>query len=92
MIKLNLSFSLPKTKKEENWKVRDKLQQHQYRTVFKSNLLGCGLDENLSGDAIALKVINKINSRLPFLYRKNRYLLPYLKRLTMQCNNSTTFP
>ena len=30
---------------------------------------------------MALKVINKINSRLKFLYRKNRYLTPYLKRL-----------
>ena len=33
---------------------------------------------------MALKVINKINSRLRFLYRKNRYLSPYLKRLL--CN------
>ena len=30
---------------------------------------------------MALKVINKISSRLRFLYRKNRYLSPYLKRL-----------
>ena len=33
---------------------------------------------------MALKVMNKINSRLKFLYRKNRYLTPYLKRLL--CN------
>ena len=33
---------------------------------------------------MALKVINKINGRLRFLYRKNRYLSPYLKRLL--CN------
>ena len=33
---------------------------------------------------MALKVINKINSRLKFLHRKNRYLTPYLKRLS--CN------
>ena len=33
---------------------------------------------------MALKGINKINSRLRFLYRKNRYLSPYLKRLL--CN------
>ena len=44
-------------------------------------LLGCELDDSLSGKAMALKVNNKINSRLHFLYRKNRYLLPYLKRL-----------
>ena len=33
---------------------------------------------------MALKVINKINSRLKFLYRKSRYLTPYLKQLL--CN------
>ena len=36
------------------------------------------VDESLSGEAMALKVINKINDRLEFLYRKNRYLKPYL--------------
>ena len=33
---------------------------------------------------MALKVINENNSRLKFLYRKNRCLTPYLKRLL--CN------
>ena len=51
---------------------------------------GCELDESLSGESMALKVkinkfeINKINSRLKLLYRKNRYLKPCLKRLL--CN------
>ena len=45
---------------------------------------GRELDESLSGESMALKVINKINSRLKFLYRKNRYLKPCLKRLL--CN------
>ena len=36
------------------------------------------------GKAMALKVMNKINSRLKFVYRKNRYLTPYLKWLL--CN------
>ena len=36
------------------------------------------------GEAMALKVMNKINSRLKFLYRKIRCLTPYLKRLL--CN------
>ena len=34
---------------------------------------------------MALKVINKINSRLRFLYRKNRFLSPPLRRLL--CNS-----
>ena len=45
----------------------------------KITYLGCELDESLSGEAMTLKVINKINSRLKFLYMKNRYLTPYLK-------------
>ena len=36
----------------------------------KVTYLGCELDENLSGEAMALKVMNKINDRLSFLYRK----------------------
>ena len=47
--------------------------------------LGCLLDETLSGESMALKVINKINSRLGFLYRKNRFLPPPLRRLL--CNS-----
>ena len=50
----------------------------------KVTYLGCELDESLSSEAMALKVINKINDRIKFLYRKNRYLIPYLKRLL--CN------
>ena len=46
----------------------------------KVTYLGCELDESLSGEALVLKVTNKINGRLIFLYRENRYLTPYLKR------------
>ena len=37
-------------------------------------------DETLSGESMALKVINKINSRVRFLYRKNRVLSSPLRR------------
>ena len=46
---------------------------------------GCLLDETLSGESMALKIINKINSRLRFLYRKSRFLSPPLCRLL--CNS-----
>ena len=46
--------------------------------------LGCKLDETMSGEPMALKVINKINGKLKFLYRKNRFLSPELRR--MLCN------
>ena len=48
------------------------------------NSCGCMLDKTMSGEPTALKVINKINSKLKFLYRKNRFLSPELQR--MLCN------
>ena len=53
-----------------------------YHTV---TYLGCLLDETLSREPMALKVINKINNRLRFLYRKNNFLSPPLRRLL--CNS-----
>ena len=50
----------------------------------KVTYLGCILDESLSGESIALHVLNKINSRLRFLYRQNRSLNKLLLRLL--CN------
>ena len=35
----------------------------------------------MSGEPMALKVINKINGKLKFLYKKNRYLSPKLRRM-----------
>ena len=40
--------------------------------------LGCMLDETMSGEPMTLKVINKINGKLKFLYGKNRFLSPKL--------------
>ena len=46
--------------------------------------LGCVRNETMSEEPMALKVINKINGKLKFLYRKNRFLSPELRR--MLCN------
>ena len=46
--------------------------------------LGCILDEAMSRESMALKVINKTNSRLKSLQRKSKYLTPALCRLS--CN------
>ena len=46
--------------------------------------LGCVLDESMSGEPMALKVVNKINGELKFLYRKNIFFKPELRR--MLCN------
>ena len=42
------------------------------------------LDESISGESMALKVINKVNGKLKFLYRKCKFLTPELCR--MPCN------
>ena len=39
----------------------------------KVTYLGCNLDETLSGESMATHVINKVNSRLRFLYRQNKF-------------------
>ena len=38
----------------------------------------------MSGEAMGLNVANKINNKLKFLYRKNSFLTPALRRLL--CN------
>ena len=53
-------------------------QQTQVRS------LGCILDESMPGEPMALKVVNKINGKLKFLYRKNKFLTSELRR--MLCN------
>ena len=50
----------------------------------KITYLGCIFDETLSGKSMAIHVINKINCRLRFLYRQNRFLNFSLRRLP--CN------
>ena len=45
----------------------------------KATYSGGILDETMSGKSMALKVINKINSRLKFLHRKNFFLTPVLR-------------
>ena len=50
----------------------------------KVTYLGCILDESLSGESMVLHVLNKINSRLRFLYIQNRFLNKPLRRLL--CN------
>ena len=58
--------------------VHGNVEIKQHSTV---SYLGCILDETLSGESMALNVINKINSKLKFLYRKNKFLTPHLKRM-----------
>ena len=56
----------------------------QIKQHSKVTYLGCVLDEDLSGESMATKVMGKINGRIKFLYRKNRFLGSSLRRLL--CN------
>ena len=47
----------------------------------KVKYLGCIVDKGLSGETMALNVIDKINSHLKFLRWQNRFLTPLLHRL-----------
>ena len=51
----------------------------------KVKYLGCILDQSLSGESMALHVINKINGKIKFLYRQNNFLNRDLRR--MLCNS-----
>ena len=56
----------------------------QIKQHSKVSYLGCMLDETMSGESMALKAINKKNSRLKFLHRKNKFLTPALR--SFLCN------
>ena len=78
--KLSINFGEDKTKSilfsTKNRKRKTGNLNIQYGDVkikqySKVTYLGCELEESLFGEAMALKVINKINGRLKFLYMKN---------------------
>ena len=60
---------------------RGSIEVTQYTEV---SYLGCLFDEKCRGESMALKVIGKINGKLKFLWRKNKFLTPALRRLL--CN------
>ena len=55
--------------------------------------LGCQLDSKLSGEALASKIVGKVNGKLNFLYRRNLSKIPNscVQKTIMQRANSTTF-
>ena len=91
--KLSIHFGDDKTKSilfvnKYKLKRTDKLvityEGKEIKQHSKVNYLGCILDETLSGDSMALSVLSKINAKIKFLYRKNKFLTPLLRRLL--CN------
>ena len=91
--KLSIHFGEDKTKSilfgSKHKIKKSKLLKIQYNDIkikqySKVRYLGCIFDESLPGESTAIHVINKINSRLRFLYRQNRFLNFPLRRLL--CN------
>ena len=90
--KLGIHFGEDKTKsilfaskfKKKNIKeLNRKYGDMQIKQHCKVKYLGCLMDETMSGEAMALNVIYKIN-KLKFLYCKNIFLTPKLRRFL--CN------
>ena len=84
--RLSIHFGEYKTKSilfapKNKIKKIDKLDKVQ---CSKVTYLGCILDESLSGESMALYVMDKINNKIKFLYRKSQYLTKSLRRLL--CN------
>ena len=91
--KLSIHFGEDKTKSilfgSKNRLKNSKPLNIQYKDInikqySKVTYLGFIFDETLSGDSAALHVINKVNSRLKFLYRQSKFLSIPLRRLL--CN------
>ena len=53
-----------------------KMQRYKNKEIFTGNIsLLC------FGEPMALKALNEINEKLRFLYRKNKFLTPTLRRM-----------
>ena len=71
MVKLILFASKQRAKNIRKLNIRYK--EINMKQQVQVTYLGCVLDEWMSGEPMALKVINKINGKL---YRKNKFLTP----------------
>ena len=60
------------------------LASHSIKQHETVEYLGCQLNSKLSGEAMASKVLKKINAKLKFLHRQSRHLTPEQRRLL--CN------
>ena len=49
------------------------------------------MDETVSGQPMAQKVLNKINGKLKFLYKKNSFFNIWAFKNAIQCPQTTTF-
>ena len=74
----------PKSKINKIGKLNITYNNIHIKQYSKVTYLGCILDESLSGESMALYVMDKINKKIKFLYRKSQFLTTSLRRLL--CN------
>ena len=81
--KLSIHFAT-KFKLKKVRKLNIKYGDIQIKQHSKVRYLECMLEETMSGETMTLSFINKVNNKLKYLYGKNRFLTPTLRRLL--CN------
>ena len=88
--KLSIHFGYDKTKSILSTSKRRAKNIHKLIIIYKEinikqqaqiTYLGCVLDKAMPGEPMVLKVINKINGKLKFLYWQNKFLTPELRRI-----------
>ena len=98
--KLNIHFDEDKTKSillgSKHTMKKSKLLNLQYNDIkikqySKVTYLDCIFDETFAGESMAIHVINKINSRVRFLYRQNRFFSFSLSILLCNAMNQPLF-
>ena len=97
--RLSIHFGKDKTKcilfGRKNCKNLKKLDIRRGDILIKQHstdsCLGCILDENLSGESMATRMLGKINGKLKFLYRKQSFLDCSLRRLLLNALIQTHF-
>ena len=82
--KTNSTHFAGKRKIKSARKLNVKYKNIELKPHLQVTYLGCVLDETLCEELMALKALNKINGKLKFRYRKNKFLTPKLHR--MLCN------
>ena len=79
--KLSIHFGDDKTKsilfasKRDTKNIRElniRCKKINIKQQAQVTYLGCVLDESVSGEPMALNVVNRINGKLKLLYRKNK--------------------
>ena len=91
--KLSIQFGEDKTK-SLLFAAKRKVKKLQKLEIIYNNIrikqpsrvtyLGCILRETMAGESMANRIMSKVNARLKFFHRKNKYLTPNLLRLI--CN------